>query len=472
MAKAAVHKRMGRARRPTPRDLALTLIQEAEEKGIRLDERLREVQGRSGYGAEDRAFVRELVYGTVRWRGRIDTALATCLSGDPKDLPRPVRNVLRLGAYQILFMDRVPDWAAVNEAVEQTRRNGFEGFVKLVNAVLRVAARTAATDSQGGISAYEDADSLAEGESHPAWMVRRWTERWGLEAAVRVCRANNERSPLTLRVNRRLATMEIVEDALQEAGARVRRGSLWPGSLIVQGGPPITRLPGFREGWFSVQDQAASWMAQLMDVRPGDWVWDVCAGPGGKTVHLAERMDDAGFVLATDTHARRLAKVAGNARRMRLKSVYAVSADAASDVVRDFAFDAVLVDAPCSGLGVLRRHPEAKWNKEETDILRMSAVETRILRKASRAVRPGGSMLYCVCSNEDEETFQVVHAFEKSSEGGGFKRENLSATMPDGPDGPRRFIIEGGCYQVHPGDAASDGFFAARWRRKPSDESV
>ena len=139
MAKAAVHKPMGRARRPTPRDLALTLIQEAEEKGIRLDERLREVQGRSGYGAEDRAFVRELVYGTVRWRGRIDTALATCLSGDPKDLPRPVRNVLRLGAYQILFMDRVPDWAAVNKAVEQTRRNGFEGFVKLVNAVLRVA---------------------------------------------------------------------------------------------------------------------------------------------------------------------------------------------------------------------------------------------------------------------------------------------------------------------------------------------
>lgn len=463
MPRAAASKRVTRTERVVPRDLALGLIRDAEKKGVRLDERLRETQEWAVLDSKNRAFIRELVYGTVRWRGRLDCALAACLSGDPEDLPSTVRNILRLGAYQVLMMDRVPNWAAVDEAVKQTRRKGFGGLVKMVNAVLRTFARSVTADSQSGITAHKNVDDLADRQSHPRWMVQRWAEQWGMEVATRVCRANNEPAPLTLRVNRLRTTVETLGNTLEKAGVRVAQGGFWPESLVIRGGPPIEQLPGFRDGWFSIQDQAASWIAQLMDIRSGDFVWDVCAGPGGKAVHIAERMNDSGFILATDTHVNRLLKVIENSRRLGLKSVHAVRADATLDIVRDSMFDAVLVDAPCSGLGVLRRHPEAKWNKEKADILRMSKIQIQILKKASRNVRLGGSVLFCVCSNEAEETFDVARAFSESPEGADFKVEDLSVAIPD-PSPP--CIMENGCFQVRPGDIGSDGFFAIRWRRE------
>ena len=463
MSRVAACKRIAKTEGLVPRDLALTLIRDAEKKGVRLDERLREVQEWTVLDSKDRAFIRELVYGTIRWRGRLDRALADCLSGNPEGLPHAIRNILRLGAYQVLMMDRVPNWAAVNEAVEQTRRKGFDGLAKMVNAVLRAFARSATTDSQSEITAHKDVDDLAYRQSHPRWMVQRWADQLGLEVAARVCRANNEPAPLTLRVNRRRATVKTLKNALEQSGVQVAQGDFWPESLVIRGGPPIKQLPGFRDGWFSIQDQAASWMTQLMDVRSGDLVWDVCAGPGGKTVHIAERMNDLGFILATDTHVNRLRKVIENSRRLGVGSVRAVRANATSGLVKDSVFDAVLVDAPCSGFGVLRRHPEAKWNKEKADLLRMSTIQNRILRKVSCSVRLGGSVLYCGCSNEVEETYGVVRAFNESSEGADFKVEDLSVAIPDIPPS---CIIENGCFQVRPGDVGSDGFFAVRWRRE------
>ena len=445
------------------------MIQDAGRRGVRLDERLRGCEARKSLDAKDQAFVRELAYGTLRWRGRLDLALSHCLSGSAEKLPPVVLNVLRLGAYQILFTDRIPPWAAVNEAVGQVRARGFAGLAGLVNGVLRRLAREAERWRRTEDAAPpKDADALADAESHPRWMVRRWARRWGLEGAVRVCRANNAAGPLTLRVNRRRSTPEALEAALRSAGAEVARGRISSEVLIVRGGGGVRTLPGFRDGWFAVQDEAAALMAPLLGVRPGERVWDVCAGPGGKTAHLAELMEDEGRLLATDPHRTRLARVVENARRMGLRSVSPVRGG--MDVARGEAFDAVLVDAPCSGLGVLRRHPEAKWNKTEADILRLSEWALKILGTASRAVRRGGELLYCVCSLEEEETGRVVEAFEQSAEGARFQREDLSARLPDGLSSARRFVDRSGCFALRPGDAGTDGFFAAGWRRiSPED---
>ncbi|MEE8110853.1 MAG: 16S rRNA (cytosine(967)-C(5))-methyltransferase RsmB, partial [bacterium] len=342
------------------------------------------------------------------------------------------------------------------------------GLTGLVNGVLRHLVREPESWRSGPQAGpVEDAAALAAAESHPEWMVDRWVGRWGLDAAARVCRANNKPGPLAVRVNGCRATPQTLSEALRGAGVEVTPGALSAEVLLLRGGPPVRELPGFREGWFAVQDEAAALMAHLMGVRPGERIWDACAGPGGKSVHLAELMEDEGLILATDTHVRRLSRVAENAGRMGLRSVCPVRADATGGGVRDGIFDAVLVDAPCSGLGVLRRHPEAKWNKAEGDILRLGQLERALLRGASRGVRPGGRLLYCVCSNEEEETWEVVRSFEASAEGAGFQRDPLSDQVTDRIASARRFVDPDGCFSIRPGDGGTDGFFAARWRRKP-----
>jgi 16S rRNA (cytosine967-C5)-methyltransferase len=448
-----------------PRDLALDLVCDAERPGTRVDDRLRGLESRTGLNPKDRAFVRELTFGTLRWRGKLDGVLCQHLSESADKLPPVVRNILRLGAYQILLTDRIPDWAAVDEAVKQVRRRGFGGLTGLVNGVLRGLARTSVPPVEE--ARIEDASSLAVAESHPEWMVRRWVDRLGLDAAVRICKANNSPGPLSVRVNRRRATLEILRDAFQEVGVEVVKASVAPDMLNISGGPPVRELPGFRQGWFAVQDEGAALVGHFLGVGPGERVWDVCAGPGGKAVHIAELMDDDGFVLATDTNAHQLSRLAENSARMGIRSICPVQADAAKSVVRSAGFDAVLVDAPCSGLGVLRRHPEAKWNKNEGDILRLGTLQAKMLKEASQAVRPGGRLVYCVCSNEEEETRRIVKSFEASKEGAEFQREDLAPYAQGRIDSIKRFVGPDGCFSILPGDAGTDGFFAALWERTP-----
>jgi 16S rRNA (cytosine967-C5)-methyltransferase len=297
-------------------------------------------------------------------------------------------------------------------------------------------------------------------------MVRRWVDRLGLDTAVRICKANNSPGPLSVRVNRRRATLEILRDAFQEVGVAVVETSVAPDVLNISGGPPVRELPGFREGWFAVQDEGAALVGHFLGVGPRERVWDVCAGPGGKAVHIAELMDDDGFVLATDINAHQLSRVAENSVRMGIRSICPVLADAAKPIARNAVFDAVLVDAPCSGLGVLRRHPEAKWNKKEGDILRLSELQAKMLKEASQAVRPGGRLVYCVCSNEEEETRRVMKSFEASNEGAEFQRDDLASCVQGRIDSVKPFIGPDGCFSILPGDAGTDGFFAARWERR------
>lgn len=448
------------------RGIALDLLLVAERPGERVDERLRTLERGSRLEARDRAFLRELVYGTLRWRGHLDLALSPLLRTPLEELPGPIRNLLRLGAYQILFTDRVPARAAVNEAVLLARERGFEGLTGLVNGVLRNLSRTAV--ERGGPRGIpprgevKEAAELAASTSHPPWMVERWVARWGLERAGRICRANNELAPLTLRVNRRRATPDLLEESLREAGCDVKRGVLCPEVLRVVGGPEVSRLPGYREGWFLVQDEAATLMGHVVSPRPGQRVWDACGGPGGKATHLAELMEDEGWVLTTDLHGGRLRRVGENARRLGLKAVTPVRMDVLRGGVKAARFDVVLLDAPCSGLGVLRRHPEAKWNKREEDIRRLAELEISLLREVAHAVAPGGRLVYCVCSNEPEETRGVLEAFADD----GPLRFSLESPEGDLPWGARRFQGPGKTVEVLPGDAGTDGFFVARWRRR------
>ncbi len=453
-------------KRNSVRGLALELLCEAEQPGERVNERLRSLQDRSNLEARDRAFLRELVYGTLRWRGYLDLALSRHLKDPLEGLPEPIRNLLRLGAYQILFTDRVPARAAVNEAVLLARERGFDGLTGLVNGVLRNLSRTATADEKPIPPKMEStvagAAELAVSTSHPAWMVERWAARWGMERAERICRANNELAPLTLRVNLRRSTPELLQKSLREAGCEVTRGTLCPEILRIAGGPEIPSLPGYREGWFQVQDEAATLMSHVVSPRPGQRVWDACGGPGGKATHLSELMEDKGLVLATDHHAGRLRRVGENTRRLGLRAVMPVRLDILRGGLKAAQFDMVLLDSPCSGLGVLRRHPEAKWNKRKEDIKRLAELELSLLRTVAGSVTPGGRLVYCVCSNELEETRGILQAFAD----GAPLRFSLESPEGDLPWAARRFLCPDKTVEILPGDAGTDGFFVARWRRE------
>lgn len=394
------------------------------------------------------AWVLELSYGTLRLRGRIDHWLESLVKGGVAGLEPDVLDVLRLGAYQLTEMDSVPAYAAVSQSVELARAAGAHRAAGLVNGVLHALQR------RGSAIGYPDPEGdpvgyLSSWGSHPAWLVERWVDRWGAEGARRLVEANNLRPEPYLRPLGMSAEQAV--ERLAAAGIAAETVDFSPDSVRLAAGAAIgealAAVPAV------VQDPAAALVVRFADVRSGATVLDLCAAPGGKAAALSER---AGFVAAADVSAGRLQRLRDNVSRAGLRGrVGAVVADARIPPFRPT--DVVLLDAPCTGTGTFRRHPDGRWRLSAGQLEQLAALQRELLRSAAALVRPGGLLVYSTCSLEPEENEAQVGALLDEHPG-------FSLSPPDAAVGDQLITPEGFLY-VLPQNQGVDGSFAARLRR-------
>lgn len=405
----------------------------------------------------DRALASEIATGTLRWQGAFDRIIAE-FSGRPLSRLDPeVVDVLRLTLFQLLYLTRVPASAAVDDAVDLVGRAGKRSAAPLVNAVLRRASRERSRlplptrDPEPREAAL---DYLSTTLSHPRWLAARWLDRYGFAAAETWCQFDNAAAALTLRANRLRTTASRLAHDLRDHGVRTRPGRVAPDALIVEEGNPLL-TPFVATGHFVVQDEASQLVALMAQVRPGDRVLDACASPGGKTTAMAADMNDQGLIVAADVRPRRVRLLTETVRRSGASCVRIVQANAADPPPFSTQFDCVLVDAPCSGLGTLRRDPDIRWRRREDELPVMAAWQSALLSTLSASVRPRGRLVYATCSSEPEENEAVVAQFVET-------HPQFHVQPPaDVPEVVGPLIDDGGCLRTLPYRDGLEAFFAA-----------
>ena len=360
----------------------------------------------------DQALVAELTAGTLRWRGAVDHLLARYARRPLSKLDPPVLDSLRLGAYQLLHLDRVPARAAISDAVDLVKAARLSSAAGLVNAVLRAIDRDRdhlelPPDPGPGGARAAQLDHLSITLSHPRWLVERWLDRVGYVAARAWATFNNGQAPLTLRVNTQVTTTGALRDVLEAEGVRTEPTRHAPDGLIVQSGAPLT-LPLAGSGAFFPQDEASQVVGAIAAAAAGRRILDVCASPGGKTLALAAAAPEGSLVVAMDLRPRRVELLRRTVAASRAQSIRLARADALAPLPFGAIFDLVLLDAPCSGLGTVRRDPEIRWRRTPDELAEFAAVQLRMLRHAADVVRPGGRLVYATCSSEPDENDEVV----------------------------------------------------------------
>jgi 16S rRNA (cytosine967-C5)-methyltransferase len=442
------------------RDIALGVLERVEATeayaNVLLDARLRQ----SKLARADRALATELVYGVLRWQGMLDWRLTPFLDRPLVALDPPVRHLLRLGAYQLVCLTRIPDFAAVDETVSLARRCGAGRAAGYVNAVLRRLA-----DAPQRQPSDPEADPLAYWSgpgSHPAWLAERWLRRLGPPEAGALMAANNRVPPLTVVANRLKADADTVERALRDAVPDLAHGRLTRGSFVCRGAGSVGELPGFAQGLFLPMDEAATLPVLALDLSPGHEVLDACAGGGGKAALMAACVAPMGRVLAIDRNARAGRRLAAAKARLGLAGVHPALYDArGAGVAWAGRFPRVLLDAPCSGLGTVRRRPEIKWRRRHEDLRRAAALQTELLAGVADAVAKGGLLVYSTCSLEPEESDEVIESF--LSRHGQFSLEAPTGDLQAFADPAHQGIL-----RAWPHRHDMDGFFVARLRRAAS----
>ncbi|MGE5243117.1 MAG: 16S rRNA (cytosine(967)-C(5))-methyltransferase RsmB [Betaproteobacteria bacterium] len=362
----------------------------------------------------DRALATEIATGVERWRLALDHVIEALSKRPLRRLDPEIVDILRLSAYQLLHLTRVPASAVVDDAVDLARRAGKRSAAGFVNAVLRNISRRRRAlplpprrDDPADREAMLDYLSITL--SHPRWLAARWLDRYGFDATERWLQFDNAPAPLTLRANRLRATRDALEERLRALGVETARGRFAPDALVLESGAPLAAAE-LDTGWFVVQDEASQLVPLLAGPAPGRRVLDACASPGGKTTALAAAMGNAGLLVACDVRGRRIEllerTIAACGARARI-----VQADLMHALPFREPFDCVLVDAPCSGLGTLRRDPDIRWRRREGDLTTLAAAQLVMLQHAAAAVAPGGRLIYATCSSEPEENEAVADAF-------------------------------------------------------------
>ncbi len=442
-----------------PRRVAFDILMRIEKEHSYADILLDRELSTGTLAGPDRGLLTELVYGVLRRQGTLDFIIDRFSRQKVNKLERAVLVLLRLGLYQAFFLDRVPVSAAVNETVNLAKALAprAAGFV---NAVLRSAdrGREAITypDRQK-----EPAAFLATRYSHPAWLAERWLAQLGSAEAERLAETMAAPPPLTIRVNTLRISRETLAARLVAEGGTVSPTRYSPDGLHLAAAGSLAQLPSFREGLFMIQDESSQLAARFLSPPPGAAVLDLCAAPGGKATHLAQLMENRGSVTACDAGERKLRFIRENAERLGVAIITTLPLDASGPLekLEDRRYERVLVDAPCSGLGVIRRHPEGKWWRSPTDLPRLAAMQEKILVNAAERVAPGGTLLYAVCSPDREENEAVVDDF--LSQRHDFVLEDLRELFPAWGE----LFTERGCFRSWPHRHGMDGFFAARLKK-------
>jgi 16S rRNA (cytosine967-C5)-methyltransferase len=368
----------------------------------------------------DRGLAAEIVTGTLRWQRSLDFLVEHFAKRPLAKLDRDVLVILRLSLYQLLHLDRVPASAVVDDAVDLTRGARKQSAAGFVNAVLRTMLRQrrhlplpvhpGSSSDRGAAIQY-----LGITHSHPDWLVARWLDRHGLEAAERWVRFNNETPPLTVRANRLRLSRDQLRATLAGQGVETEPTRHAPDGLVVTEGNPLHAEAN--DGSFFVQDEASQLVSVVVAARAGERVLDLCASPGGKTTAMAADMSDTGVVVASDVRSRRLQLLHDTIDSSGARHVHVVHVPASGALPFRVAFDRVLVDAPCSGLGTVRRDPDIRWRRAESDIATLARDQLALLARAAAVVAPGGRLVYATCSSEPEENEQVVDRFLEQQTG-------------------------------------------------------
>jgi len=445
----------------SPRQAAYhTLLRIEKERSyadILIDRELQE----GGLTGPDRGLYTELVYGTLRKQGTLDHIMSQFSNTPPGRLERSVILLLRLGLYQMFFLDRIPVSAAVNETVNLAKQYSSRsaGFI---NAVLRSADRGRETIR------YPDPDKepaawLAAKHSHPLWIAEGWLAQLGFAEAAELAAAMSGPPPFTIRANRLKTDRGALILRLQAEGVSAVPCPFAPDGLTITSSVSLSNLNSFREGLFAVQDEASQLAALLLAPQPGDTILDLCAAPGGKATYLAELTGDNCSMVACDRNPRKLALIREVVERLGIRNITVTLLDATKPLEKldQGLFDRILIDAPCSGLGVIHRNPEGKWWKEPSDPLRLAITQRAILANAAGRLKPGGVMVYSTCSTSLEENEQVVENFIKQRPD--FMIEPVSSALPQTAE----MQTKQGFFRSWLHRDGMDGFFAARLIKKP-----
>ena len=361
----------------------------------------------------DRRLATELVYGTVKALGTLDWYLEQCVTRPLDKVAPEILCILRMSAYQLLYMERIPASAACNEAVKLTRSVSHEGSAKFVNGVLRgLLRKQAAGELSFPEEGEDDAGYLSLNYYHPRWLVKRWLGPWGREGTERLLAFDNSAAPVCLRVNTLVTTREQLLRDLAAAGAQVHASAWSTDGIVCEKLPSLHALMAALPKHFYIQDESSMLVAPLLAAAPGMRVLDLCSAPGGKTTHIAQLMQNKGEIIACDVHEHKLELIAENAKRLDITCIEPLLNDATVERSEWLgAFDRVLVDAPCSGMGVLRRRAEARWRKQRKDLKLFPPLQLAILEQAAKYVKVGGRMVYSTCTIEQSENHYLVEEF-------------------------------------------------------------
>ena len=439
-----------------PRGTSVKILNRVERSDSYLDRLLDTEMRNTDMNELDKGLMNEIVTGVVRWQMKLDWVLTGFFHGNFTKAETNIKNALRVALYQILFLDKVPHSAAVNESVEFIKRLRGQKVADLVNGVLRNILRNLENIR------YPDANEdkiqhLAVIESHPNWIVKRWVTRYGFDEAKRLLAANNERPDLTLRVNRLKIDFNYFLNQLEQHQVQFSKAEFLDFFVRVKHMAGIGGSEMFRQGFFVVQDESAGLAVQLLDPKPGDRVIDMCAAPGGKATFIGELMKNVGEIVAIDRYESRLNLVRSACQRLGIANAHFIAADATT--IQTAPAEKVLVDAPCSGLGVLSKKPDAKWKREPEDLVKLVQTQKAILENAAKHVKPGGVLVYSTCTTEPEENFGMITNFLAEHEE--FAIENASQFVNP------KVVSADGYIETFPHRYPMDGSFAVRLKKSP-----
>jgi 16S rRNA (cytosine967-C5)-methyltransferase len=441
------------------RRIAFESLQEVEN-GKYAEEVLLSKLSHEEVSAEDRSLATEIVYGVIRWRKRLDSLIDRRLNKRRKTLKPEIRNILRMAFYQLLFLDRIPDHSIVHEAVALSKQLFGGQFSGLVNAILRGALRDGENlDPKPD----NNPKSLAVYYSHPEWLVNRWISEFGSQQTMNILRFNNQRANLTIRVNTIKASINEVISLFEQNGIEFEVMNKDSYALSLKRTQrSVLDLPGFKEGFFTVQDFASQMIAPLLQPLPGNDILDLCGAPGGKSSHIAALVNNNALITLVDLNPKRMEEAKRNFERLGINCVKITQGDATkTSCFRSLCqFDRILLDAPCSNLGVLRHNCDVKYRLSPKDLVKLAHNQFKMLSESSHSLKKNGLIVYCVCSTSREETFDVIEKFLALH-----KNFSINPIKPE-EVGSSDFLTHDGCFFTFPPlkDSLIDGFFAVRFK--------
>lgn len=440
------------------RELALEALVNVEKKQAYSNLLLNNYLDSGKLNKKDAGLFTEIVYGTIQRSLTLDYYLTPYIEKQKK-LQDWVKILLRLTLYQMVYLDKVPARAAIYEAVEIAKKKGHKGVASVVNGVLRSIQRQGVPNLE---TMENDLDRISIATSHPRWLVEKWIEQYGVEDTERMCEMNLVPPSQTARVNTAKATVDEVIAMLKNQGFDVDKGDVAEESIISNKGN-LAYSNAFKNGFITIQDESSMLVARTLGVSEGEKVFDCCAAPGGKSTHIAELMNGTGTVISTDLHEHKVRLIKEQADRLELANIEVQALDSrkAQQVFEKEQFDKILVDAPCSGFGVIRRKPDLKYSKTMQDVQQLAKIQTAILDEVAPLVKKGGTLVYSTCTIDKEENAEVVRAFLESHQD--FEIDtNIKDLLP----AKLETFVKDGMLQLLPHYFGTDGFFIVRLKRQ------